>query len=158
MVTPFAPRAMDRGLTGTMVSLLRLSDEALNPNLGAEKLDSTTKPEVQAAKTAISDRAWKVTNKASVKSSSDGMLADRIDRWVKEATKRGRQLGYTTVRGQGNIFALLKKPSIQRWEELTVPMSMREVEPGVNLIMDTATLEEGPSWQASVVTQVEEQK
>jgi hypothetical protein len=35
---PFAPRAMDRGLTGAMVSLLRLSDESLNPNLGAGQL------------------------------------------------------------------------------------------------------------------------
>ena len=49
-VTPFAPRALDRGLTGTMVSLMRLSDDALNPNLGAEQMNTVANPEAQAAK------------------------------------------------------------------------------------------------------------
>ena len=137
---------MDRGLTGALVSLLRLSDDVLNPNLGAGKLDTTGKPEAQNAKTAVSDRAWKVTDKLLVKNSSDGMLADRIDRWVREATKGGRRLGYETEWGQGDVVALLKKPGIQQWDELTVPMSMREVEPGVTLVMDTARLEDGPAW------------
>jgi hypothetical protein len=147
-VTPFAPRAMDRGLTGMMVSLLRLSDEILNPNLGAGQLKTITKQEAKDAKTFISDRAWKVADKAEVKTAAEGMLADRIDRWVKEATKAGRRLGYDTEWKQGDVFALLKKPGLQRWDELTAPMSMREVEPGVNLIMDAAKLDEGPAWQA----------
>lgn len=147
-VTPFAPRAMDRGLTGMMVSLLRLSDETLNPNLGAGQLKTITKQEAKDAKTSISDRAWKVADKAEVKTAAEGMLADRIDRWVKEATKAGRRLGYDTEWKQGDVFALLKKPGLQRWDELTAPMSMREVEPGVNLIMDAAKLDEGPAWQS----------
>lgn len=155
-VTPFAARAMDRGLTGAMVSLLRLSDETLNPNLGAGQLKTVGKVESQAAKASISDRAWKVTNKADVKSSAEGMLAERIDRWVKEATKSGRRLGYETERGEGDVFALLKKPGLQRWDELTAPMSMREVEPGVNLIMDAAKLDEGPAWHAPTVAAPEE--
>ena len=84
------------------------------------------------------------------------MLADRIDRWVKEATKAGRRLGYETEWGQGDIFALLKTPGANKWDELTVPMSMREVEPGVNLIMDTTTLDEGPAWQERVSADSEE--
>ena len=35
-VTPFAARALDRGLTGTMVSFLRLENDSLNPNSGAQ--------------------------------------------------------------------------------------------------------------------------
>jgi hypothetical protein len=62
--------------------------------------------------------------------------------------KAGRRLGYQTEWGQGDIVALLKKPGLQRWDEFTVPMSMREVEPGVSLVMDTAKLDEGPEWQA----------
>lgn len=147
-VTPFAPRAMDRGLTGAMVSLLRLSDETLNPNLGAGQLKTVGNAGAKDAKTSISDRAWKVTDKADVKSGAEGMLAERIDRWVKEATKAGRKLGYDTEWGQGDIVALLKKPGLQRWDELTAPMSMREVEPGVRLIMDAAKLDDGPAWQA----------
>jgi ATP-dependent helicase YprA (DUF1998 family) len=155
-VTPFAARAMDRGLTGAMVSLLRLSDETLNPNLGAGQLKFVGNAEAQAAKASISDRAWKVTNKADVKSSAEGMLAERIDRWVKEATKSGRRLGYDTEWGEGDIFALLKKPGLQKWDVLTAPMSMREVEPGVNLIMDATKLNEGPAWHAQTVAESEE--
>ena len=155
-VTPFAPRALDRGLTGTMVSLMRLSDDALNPNLGAEQMSTVANPEAQEAKKTLSDRAWKVSDKHEVKDTSERMLADRIDRWVKEATRGGRQLGYQTEWGRGDIFALLRKPGAQRWDELSAPMSMREVEPGVSLVMDDAKLEDGPAWQSATGTDSEE--
>jgi hypothetical protein len=35
-------------------------------------------------------------------------------------------------------------------------MSMREVEPGVNLIMDAAKLDEGPPWRARQAASTEE--
>ena len=45
------------------------------------------------------------------------------------------------------MVALLKKPGIQAWDNFTVPMSMREVEPGVRLIMSTArSSDSGPAW------------
>jgi hypothetical protein len=147
-VTPFAPRAMDRGLTGTMISLMRLSEESMNPNTGAANLVSSVSPEATRIKALISDRAWKVSDKSSIKTSSETMLASRIDQWVKEATRPGRILGYETGKRQGNVIGLLKKPGIHRWDDFTVPMSMREVESGVNLVMDSAALEEGPAWKA----------
>jgi len=145
-VTPFAPRALDRGLTGTMVSLLRLNHEELNPNQGAQNLNNTVKPEVSLVKQAISDRAWNVKDKTA-KQSSEAMIADRIDRWVKEANKSGRRLGYETERRQGDMVALLKKPGLTAWDEFTVPLSMREVEPGVQLIMDVSKLPDPPEWR-----------
>lgn len=79
------------------------------------------------------------------------MTADRIDRWVKEAVKAGRRLGYETARGQGDLAALLKKPGALAWDEFTVPMSMREVEPGVQLIMDDSKHSiEPPSWKPRI--------
>jgi len=145
-VTPFAPRAMDRGLTGTMVSLMRLYDQGMNPNLGAHTLDDTTKPIANIAKTVVSERAWKVKNKAS-KNSAETMVADRVDRWVKEASRPGRRLGYEPQRRQGDVAALLKKPSALAWTEFTVSMSMREVEPGVKLIIDVDRLPDPPQWR-----------
>jgi hypothetical protein len=76
------------------------------------------------------------------------MVADRVDRWVKEAVKPGRRLGYETERGQGDVAALLKKPGATAWDEFTVPFSMREVEPGVRLVMDVAKLADPPQWRA----------
>ena len=95
----------------------------------------------------LSERAWKVKDKAA-RTLADTMTADRIDRWVKEAVKPGRRLGYETARGQGDLAALLKKPGALAWDEFTVPMSMREVEPGVRLIMDDSKMTtETPSWK-----------
>jgi hypothetical protein len=145
-VTPFAPRALDRGLTGMMVSLMRLGNNDLNPNVGAGNMKSSTRPEVIQVRQSVSDRAWKVKDK-KVKQKAETMVADRIDRWAKEAGKPGRRLGYQTVRNQGDIAALLKKPGALAWDEWTVPMSMREVEPGVKLIMDISTLPDPPEWR-----------
>lgn len=144
-VTPFALRALDRGLTGTMVSLLRLDNDNLNPNLGAQKFDSTTRTESEEVKKAISDRAWQVKSKEASLNVND-MVVDRVDHWVKEAVKPGRKLGYETKYGQGDVAALLKKPGVLAWDKTTVPMSMREVEPGVQLIMDITKLSDPPQW------------
>ncbi|CAM2982640.1 DISARM system helicase DrmA [Rariglobus hedericola] len=149
-VTPFAARALDRGLTGAYVSLLRLTNTALNPNLGAMALTATAHPDAQRMKDAFANRAWKVRDEASAKTTTSSMVAQRLDHWVKEANKPGRRLGYETENGQGDIVALMKKPGLHRWDIVTAPMSLREVEPGVRLIMDTATLEDGPAWQIPV--------
>lgn len=149
-VTPFAARALDRGLTGAMVSFLRLEYDSMNPNLGAQLLDGSGKGEALRARKVLSDRAWKVKDKAA-RTNADNMTADRIDRWVKESVKAGRRLGYETERGQGDIAALLKKPGALAWDEFTVPMSMREVEPGVQLIMDASKHStEPPSWKPKI--------
>ena len=149
-VTPFAARALDRGLTGSMVSLLRLENDSMNPNPGAQSLDSSGKEEALRARKVLSERAWKVKDKAA-RIIADTMTADRIDRWVKEAVKGGRRLGYETARGQGDLAALLKKPGALAWDEFTVPMSMREVEPGVQLIMDASKHSaESPSWKPKI--------
>lgn len=149
-VTPFAARALDRGLTGTMVSLLRLENDSMNSNSGAQSLDSSGKGEALRARKVLSERAWKVKDKAA-RTTADNMTADRIDRWVKESVKAGRRLGYETEYGQGDLAALLKKPGALAWDEFTVPMSMREVEPGVQLIMDASKhSSEPPSWKPKI--------
>ena len=149
-VTPFAPRAMDRGLTGLLLSGIRLTNEELAPNLGAMNLRSAADPRAQKIKGVIENRAWLVTDKREVKDLSSRMLAKRIDRWVEESTKGGRRLGYDLERAQGDIFPLLKKPGLTRWDEVTAPMSMREVEPGVTLLLDTVAMDEGPVWKNRV--------
>jgi len=145
-VTPFAARALDRGLMGTMVGCLRLNSELMASNSGAQSLLSSGAAEANLVKDVISERAWKVKGKAA-KILTEQMVADRIDRWVNEAIKPGRRLGYETASGQGDMYGLLKKPGAQPWDEYTVPMSMREVEPGVQLVMDDTKLNDAPLWQ-----------
>jgi len=150
-VTPFAPRALDRGLTGTMVSWLRLAHNEYNPNLGAERLDSAAKPEVVDVKKVVSQRAGRVTDSKDVQGLAEDMVVERRDEWVNEATRGGRRLGYEAgkrrKKGEGDIAALLRKPGLQAWDHFTVPLSLREVEPGVRLVMNTDNLPEGPPWK-----------
>jgi superfamily II DNA or RNA helicase len=153
-VTPFAPRALDRGLMGTAVSLLRLGSDDLNPNLGAQEFDDTARPDILAIKKTLSDRAWKSRNKEA-KTITEDMVDNKADLWVKEATKGGRRLGYEARRGQGDLSALLKRPSALAWDDFTVPTSMREVEPGVGLIMDASTLSASPSWRSEATREKE---
>lgn len=150
-VTPFAARALDRGLTGTMVSWLRLDHAEYNPNLGAGELDSASKPEVADLKRILSQRGGRVTDSREVQKLVEDMVGERCDEWAKEATRAGRKLGYEAGRkrkkGEDDVAALLKRPGLQAWDRFTVPLSLREVEPGVRLVMNHGVLPEGPAWK-----------
>ncbi|MGX7925485.1 DISARM system helicase DrmA [Tsuneonella sp. HG094] len=147
-VTPFSPRAMDRGLTGALLSLVRLENDVFNPNVGAGALDKPGKPEIVRAADIIGDRAWSVSQEAAIKTLASDELKERIDEWADEAGKGGRTLAYEKKGPKKDtMVALLRKPGIQAWDNFTVPMSMREVEPGVRLVMNTSRYGGGsPAW------------
>ena len=155
-VTPFAARALDRGLTGTLVSLIRLENGGLNHNLGAGRVSSSVQTELADAENVLAERAGNLGGMA-VDAASRRMTRDRFDRWVKESSKSGRDLGYERGYGpsRGTTVSLLKKPGVKPWDEMTVPMSLREVEPGVRLVMDDRTFEDAPDW--AVMKQAEDQ-
>lgn len=146
-VTPFSPRAMDRGLTGAMLSLMRLEHPDFNPNVGAGKLAKPDQAEIDAAVKLLSGRAWNVTETAQAKDLAERELKERADEWANEAKKPGRILGYEKRgKDKDKTVALIKVPGIKSWDNWTVPMSMREVEPGVRLVMSTRKLADGPAW------------
>jgi hypothetical protein len=146
-VTPFSSRALDRGLTGIMTSLMRHEIERFNPNLGAGKLSSSSDSDAEKTYKIITDRAWKITDKKSVKDHTEMMCKSRIDKWVREAQVQGRKLGYQKIKKQGEVFDLLKIPGLKPWSLFTVPMSMREVEGAVQLIIDASLHSDAPQWQ-----------
>src|SRR5690606_10868060 len=135
-VTPFSPRAMDRGLTGAMLSLMRHEYEPFSPNDGAAHLDSPSRPEVQSTTEAIAGRAWEVTEDPGKKAWSESALKRRADDWAREAALGGRRLVYQRWGAGPTAYPLLEVPGSKPWTDWTVPMSMREVEPGVRLIME----------------------
>lgn len=147
-VTPFAPRALDRGLTGTMVSLMRLENDLLNANEGASEMASPdVQQEIAFVQEQLVDRAWRTKDKEAGKNVKN-MIAERLDRWIKEARQPGRMLGYEKRSGKGTVAPFLKKPGFALWDDLTVPQSMREVEPGVRLILDETPPRDLPEWLA----------
>ncbi len=150
-VTPFSPRAMDRGLTGAMLSLMRLGNEELNSNDGASSLKNTNSQVVSDATKSITDRVSMVAESSEAQQLAEASIKQRIDHWVKENGISGRTVAYEK-RGKkiDSIVPLIKSPGIKEWDRFTVPMSMREVEPGVKLQMNTNMLEPGPDWKPQV--------
>lgn len=152
-VTPFSPRAMDRGLTGALLSLMRLEYADLSPNEGAAALDRPDKPEVLKVIEVLKTRAWDVSENRAIEALAERELKERADEWAKEASIPGRTLAYEK-RGEraATTVGLLKSPGIHAWDNWTVPMSMREVEPGVRLIMNTGRLSDVHGWKPRPVS------
>jgi hypothetical protein len=147
-VTPFSPRAMDRGLTGALLSLMRLEYDAFSPNVGASKLDKPDKPEILDAIDVLMQRAWNVSETTAIKNLAERELKERADEWAKEVTVPGRTLAYEKRGTQAaTMVGLVKSPGIHAWDNWTVPMSMREVEPGVRLIMNTERVSDDHGWK-----------
>jgi hypothetical protein len=139
-----------------MVSWLRLGNEDYNPNLGAGKMNSVSNPEVGGLKQVVSQRGGRVTGASEVGKLAEDMVGERCDEWVRQATRGGRRLGYEAGRkrkaGEDDIAALLKRPGLQTWDRFTVPLSLREVEAGVRLVMNSDNLPEGPAWKVRLQT------
>jgi hypothetical protein len=159
-VTPFAPRAVDRGLTGVMASLLRLQGLDLNANEGAGRLTSAGDPKAKAVTASVAARAWSVSEAVAVKDRAEQLAKERVDQWVYEAQKGGRTLGYKGKK-DGTTVGLLKAPGPQPWETFTTPTSMREVEPNVSLILGGLDGVDTPKWEpaatpAGTVPEVDE--
>ncbi len=144
---------MDRGLTGAMLSVMRHQHETFAPNEGAGELDSPTRSEIRDTTDIISARAWDVTEDSDKRDLAEAALKSRADDWAKEAAVGGRTLVY---RGWGagsgpTSRALLEVPGEKPWSTWTVPMSMREVEPGVRLVMEDSRSTYDPDWSPRVV-------
>ncbi|HEX2915472.1 MAG TPA: DISARM system helicase DrmA [Chloroflexia bacterium] len=131
-VTPFAARAIDRGLSALLVSYIRLSDPDSSENIKAADF-SLALPDFNEAKAAISRRASQVKNKAASE-----MVKARLEElgelWVMETRVKGRKLGYKEEKG--TVAGLLEQPGKGEWKAFTCLNSLRDVEPGVKLILD----------------------
>ena len=65
-VTPFAPRALDRGLTGVLASLLRLSGPEWNPNRAAgSSIQPIRRPPARGMRSARAPTARSSARRAS---------------------------------------------------------------------------------------------
>jgi hypothetical protein len=134
-VTPFAPRALDRGLAALLVSYVRLLGSEFNENSQAGKVDFNH-PYFAAALDEISQRAEIITGSKQVAASVHAALDELRVHWQKAASANiGIQLGYKTKR-DGHTIGLLHQPGQGDWLPFTCLNSLRDVEPAINLILD----------------------
>lgn len=157
-VTPFSPRALDRGLTGAMLSIIRHSYNRFAANDAAGAMDSPSRSEMLETIGTFTARTWEVTEDPAKKNLAEAAMKSRADDWANEAGVGGRTLVYQK-RGAGPVaYPLLSPPGIKAWTDWTVPMSMREVEPGVTLVMEDDRSTNDPTWRARVLKSNEGQQ
>ena len=147
-VTPFSPGALQRGLAGLLVSLVRLRGTEFNANEAASRI-TTSNPYVQDAIEAIARRAELIGDGSKTGDFCRAELLGKADLWQAEAQNDtgGRTLTYTEPYGpdgprKGTTVKLLHSPGMERWEEFTCLNSLREVEPSVKFIVSDGGLDE----------------
>jgi ATP-dependent helicase YprA (DUF1998 family) len=141
-VTPFAPRALDRGLAAVVVAMARLGASALTPNSAAAVAD-TTRSQLDPIADAIRDRA--AGHRSGIPASVAARVRERavslLDDWASLAHERnndGTTFGYAAAPG---ISKTLLREVLERGLELAdarerrfrAPRSLRDVEPAVLL-------------------------
>jgi hypothetical protein len=135
-VTPFAPRALDRGLSALLVASVRLPGRPFNGNGDAAHIDPLHQI-VSSAKDVIGARAALAEGDNAAGQRVKAALTARMDTWASRAQRMtgGAILGYKT-RNDGRTFGLLQPPGSDPWQDFTCLNSLRDVEPMVNLILD----------------------
>ncbi|GAA1882099.1 DISARM system helicase DrmA [Streptantibioticus ferralitis] len=132
-VTPFADRAVDRGLTGVLVALVRDLKQEYNANRGAQFFDTHGELADHVVR-YLQRRAEAVTEDDRVGAELGRRLGLRLKEWERRRKAPGAVLGYRSTRRQGDVTGLLKEPDGSHWQPMTCPTSLREVEPPVNLM------------------------
>lgn len=141
-VTPFAPRAIDRGLTALLVALVRHADvigagAGWNPERGAQHVPATESA-IEELTRRIVERAEYVQASQAEASAVEEAIAVRLTGWSTRqglAVSQGASLSY---RGRdASSTPLLHTPVPGSWDEWTAPNSLRETEANVNLLIDT---------------------
>ena len=142
-VTPFSAGATSRGLAALLVSLIRQPGFEFNSN------DKAMLMATQRGHHYVNDAIEAITRRAEliagVEAAEDvrQQLKRKMDLWQKRAQRmsQGNQLGYETKK-DGLTIGLLRKPSIDPWDEFTCLNSLRDVEPTANLILDDYNLDD----------------
>ena len=146
-VTPFSPRALDRGLTGAMLSIMRHGYVPFAANVGAKEMKSPSRLEMLETIDAMSSRTWEVTQNSKKKELTEAQLRVRADDWAREACVGGRTLVYQKRDAGPTARPLISEPGKGSWNDWTAPRSMREVEPEVRLVMEEGRSTGDPAWR-----------
>jgi hypothetical protein len=128
-VTPFARRALDRGLTALLVSEARHTHADWNPKPAAQ-IVPVNQIDFDPIAASLRLRAELIANQAAA-TEVDQLVKTRRDKWSKQQKAPGVTLAY--ARGRGDAVNLLQTPEAGPWTDFTVPNSLREVEVGANL-------------------------
>lgn len=149
-VTPFSPRALDRGLAGALIALARQGHLPMTPPRGATEILNEL-PNLEFAVATLSERAFATHHNSSsddaeqLRKTVRERCKDLLDEWstiAKELTNAGGAMQYQTEAGgaQRLLYEFLN-PELKnlppRHKKFRANRSMRDVEPSVNLWLKT---------------------
>jgi hypothetical protein len=153
-VTPFADRALDRGLTGVLVALVREMSQAYNGNAKAGAFDRNDLLADHVVR-YLQRRTVSVTGNQATGTVVVDALDARLNQWDKERRVPGRRLAYDTPGTADDVAPLLRRPDGSAWRRMTCPTSLRDVEPGIRLLLlpegDPLDVTEEPSYEPAGV-------
>lgn len=152
-VTPFSPRALDRGLAGTLISLARQGHLPMTPPRGASEILKEL-PRLSFAVKLLSHRAFETQSTDTEQQLLDAKdlqlkvearCKDLLDEWeriAKELHDVGGVLQYQTETGGApRLLYEFLNPVLKtlplRHRKFRANRSMRDVEPSVNLWLKT---------------------
>lgn len=131
-VTPFSPRALDRGLAAILVSLARLSVSNLTPQQAAARVRAAAGA-LGGVRQAITDRATHVdAPQATAASTRTKALLDIWEKLADGVTQAGGTLGYGRAGvARPLLHEVLETGLTQDESQFRAGRSLRDVEPGV---------------------------
>jgi hypothetical protein len=147
-VTPFSPRALDRGLAGTLVALARQGHPPLTAPKGATEI-LRERARLDWVAEALAARAADVAESQAEAEAIRHQMRDRakdlLDEWekiAKEYQDVGAQLQYQQEEGAARpLLYTFLDPELKklpgRHRKFRANRSMRDVEPSVNLWVRT---------------------
>jgi hypothetical protein len=148
-VTPFSPRALDRGLSAVLVAYLRLLGEEINANEAAGEFERSL-PAVELAMQDISRRASLVDAKSDTRSLVQKMLSSRLDYWLNKAQRKAAPAKLAYKKSGGLTLPLLNQPTEGERGLFTCLNSLRDVEPGVALVLRDYGMDREPGEAVKV--------
>jgi len=158
-VTPFSPRAMDRGLAAALVALARHGNAQMTPPKGAsailsKRLELTWISNLMAERAEEHNKDRNASERKQLKDNVFKRCQDLLDEWEKIAEQfreNGTALQYQREVGSAQrlLYEFLS-PELDaissRFKKFRANRSMRDVEPEVNLwlrSLDNISLEDG---------------
>ncbi len=141
-VTPFSPRALDRGLPGVVVALARLGHDKLTQPLGAgailahrTELDFVV--EALSKRAEMHDKNFDADQAEALRLKVQGIVRDLLDSWDSVAKEQEGDLQYQREVGKAPplLFTPLDpdRPKVGPAKKFKAQRSLRDVEPTVHL-------------------------
>lgn len=132
-ITPFASRALDRGLAAALVSLVRLLDTDMNGNDTPKLLVKDDTPFKEAKKYILDRAAGILQNNQQIKN-LENMIDKLRDEWLDKARKSVEvSLSYSHTDKSASLLVAASRTQ----DPFACPNSMRAVEKSINLNLNT---------------------